>query len=96
MKKEKNAGLITFALSWVGRKNKKFLTKASKDCARAEENTLRGILEYAKDSEWGKAHNFSKILSARTSEELYALWQKNVPVQDYDDLRPFIERHKNG
>lgn len=96
MKKEKNAGLITFALSWVGRKNKKFLTKASKDCARAEEDTLRGILEYAKDSEWGKAHNFSKILSARTSDELYALWQQNVPVQDYEDLRPFIERHKNG
>lgn len=96
MKKEKNAGLITFALSWVGRKNKKFLTKASKDCVCAEESTLRGILEYAKDSEWGKAHNFSKILSARTSEELYALWQKNVPVQDYEDLRPFIERHKNG
>lgn len=96
MKKEKNAGLITFALSWVGRKNKKFLTKASKDCAHAEEDTLRGILEYAKDSEWGKAHNFSKILSARTSDELYALWQKNVPVQDYEDLRPFIERHKNG
>lgn len=96
MKKEKNADLITFALSWVGRKNKKFLTKASKDCARAEEDTLRGILEYAKDSEWGKAHNFSKILSARTNDELYALWQQNVPVQDYEDLRPFIERHKNG
>lgn len=96
MKKEKNAGLITFALSWVGRKNKKFLTKAAKNCERAEEATLRGILDYAKDSEWGKAHNFSKILASKTGNELYTLWQKNVPVQDYEDLRPFIERHKNG
>lgn len=96
MKKEKNANLITFALSWVGRKNKKILDKAAKNCAKAEEATLRSILEYAKDSEWGKAHNFDEILSAKSADELFSLYQKNVPPQDYEDLRPFIERHKNG
>ena len=96
MKKEKNASLITFALSWVGKKNKKILDKAAKDCAKSQEQTLRGILEYAKDSEWGKAHNFEQILKAESAEELFSLYQKNVPVQDYEDLRPFIERHKNG
>ena len=96
MKKEKNANLITFALSWVGRKNKKLLDKAAKNCAKAEEATLRSILEYAKDSEWGKAHNFDEILSAKSADELFSLYQKNVPPQDYEDLRPFIERHKNG
>ncbi len=96
MKKEKNAGLITFALSWVGKKNKKALDKAAKNCAKAEEATLRGILEYAKGSQWGKAHNFETILAAKNADELFSLWQKNVPVQDYEDLRPFIERHKNG
>lgn len=96
MKKEKNANLITFALSWVGRKNKKILDKAAKNCAKAEEVTLRSILEYAKGSEWGKAHNFDEILSAKSADELFSLYQKNVPPQDYEDLRPFIERHKNG
>lgn len=96
MKKEKNANLITFALSWVGRKNKKILDKAAKNCAKAEEATLRSILEYAKDSEWGKAHNFDEILSAKNADELFSLYQNNVPPQDYEDLRPFIERHKNG
>ncbi len=96
MKKEKNANLITFALSWVGRKNKKILDKAAKNCAKAEEATLRSILEYAKGSEWGKAHNFDEILSAKSADELFSLYQKNVPPQDYEDLRPFIERHKNG
>ncbi len=96
MKKEKNANIITFALSWVGRKNKKILDKAAKNCAKAEEATLRSILEYAKDSEWGKAHNFDEILSAKSADELFSLYQKNVPPQDYEDLRPFIERHKNG
>ena len=96
MKKEKNANLITFALSWVGKKNKKALDKAAKNCAKSEEMTLRGILEYAKDSEWGKAHHFEEILAAKSAEELFGLWQKNVPLQDYEDLRPYIERHKNG
>ena len=96
MKKEKNASLITFALSWVGKKNKKALDKAAKNCAKEEEKTLRGILDYAKDTEWGKAHHFDEILAAKSAEELFALWQKNVPVQDYEDLRPYIERHKQG
>lgn len=96
MKKEKNATLITFALSWVGKKNKKALDKAAKNCAKSEEKTLRGILEYAKDSEWGKAHHFSEILEAKSADGLYERWQKNVPIQDYEDLRPYIERHKNG
>lgn len=96
MKKEKNANLITFALSWVGKKNKKALDKAAKNCAKSEEKTLRGILEYAKDSEWGKAHHFSEILEAKSADGLYERWQKNVPIQDYEDLRPYIERHKNG
>ena len=96
MRKEKNAGLITFALSWVGKKNKKILDKAAKNCAKTEEATLRGILEYAKDSEWGKLHDFETILKAKSADELYALYQKNVPLQDYEDLRPYIERHKKG
>lgn len=96
MKKEKNARLISFALSFVGRKNLKVLNKASKNCRKTAESTLRGILAYAKDTEWGKAHNFAEILGAETDDELYARWQKNVPVQDYEDLRPFVERHKNG
>jgi hypothetical protein len=96
MQKEKKAGLITFALTWVGKKNKKILDKAAKNCSKAEEKTLRSILEYAKDSEWGKAHHFAEILEAKSAAELFELYRKNVPIQDYEDLRPFIERHKNG
>lgn len=96
MRKEKNASLITFALSWVGRKLKKQLDRASKNCEKEEEKTLRDILEYAKNSEWGKTHNFEEILSASGYDEMYSLYRKNIPVQDYEDLRPFIERHKNG
>ncbi|MCR5698177.1 MAG: GH3 auxin-responsive promoter family protein [Treponemataceae bacterium] len=96
MRKEKNASLISFALGFVGKKQLKILKKASKNCLAEEEKTLRGILEYAKDTEWGKAHHYDEILAATTPEDLFSRYQKNVPAQDYEDLRPLIERHKNG
>ncbi|MBR4004802.1 MAG: GH3 auxin-responsive promoter family protein [Treponema sp.] len=96
MKKGKNAGLIDFALGWVGRKYSKELNKAAKNCKATEESTLRGILEFAKDSEWGKAHHYAEILEAPNAEELYARWQKYQKPCDYEDYRPFVERMKNG
>lgn len=95
-KKTKNLWLINFALGFVGKKQYRAVKKFAKDCKKTANTTLRGIIEYAKDTEWGKAHNFGKILEAKTDEELIELWQKNVPPADYEDFRPFIERHKHG
>ena len=94
--KTKLSGFINFCLGIAGRAQLKALNKASKNCAKSEEKTLRSILEYAKDTEWGKAHNFAEILEAKDAQTLYERWQKNVPPQDYEDLRPYIERCKNG
>ncbi len=95
-KKTKKLWLINFALGFAGRKQYNAVKKAAKDCKKTTVTTLRGILEYAKDTEWGKAHHFSEILAAATDDELFSLWQKNVPPADYEDFRPLIERHKNG
>jgi hypothetical protein len=96
MSKLKNALLIRYALTIAGKIHFTKVKRASKNCKKASENTLRKILEYAKDTEWGKMHHFSEILAAKKSEELYSRWQKNIPPQDYEDLRPFVERHKHG
>lgn len=87
---------VRLALGTIGRILMIGVDKAARDCAAAEEKTLRGILNYAKDSHWGKTHNFSHILSATSSEELFKRWQENVPPAEYEDLAPFIERHKQG
>lgn len=96
MEKIKGYRKIKFLLGVAGNIQLNKVKKASKNCKKAEEETLRGILEYAKDSEWGKAHNFSEILAASDYNQLISLWQKNIPPQDYEDLRPYIERHKQG
>ena len=72
------------------------LKRASKDPRKSSEKTLRGILEYAKDSEYGKEHNFAEILKADSAEELFRRYAQNVPINDYEDLRPYVEKHKHG
>ncbi len=96
VQKTKNLWLINFALGFVGKKQYRVAKNAAKNCKKTALNTLRGILDYAKDTEWGKSHNFSEILNAKTDEDLVSLWKKNVPPADYEDFRSFIDRHKNG
>ena len=72
------------------------LKSASKDPKASSEKTLRAILEYAKDSEYGKEHNFAAILQAKDADTLFKLYAENVPANDYEDLRPYIEKHKQG
>jgi phenylacetate-coenzyme A ligase PaaK-like adenylate-forming protein len=91
-----NWWLIRFLLSMVGRKHLKELTKESKNGKKAQEKVLRSLLEWAKDTAYGKEHHFDTILAAKTADDLFALYQKNVKANDYEDLRPYIDRHKNG
>lgn len=72
------------------------LKSASKNPRKSSEKTLRGILEYAKDTEYGKEHNFAEILKAGTAEELFRRYAENVHTNDYEDLRPYVEKHKHG
>ncbi len=72
------------------------LKSASRNPRKASEKTLRAILEYAKDTEYGKEHHFAEILGAKNDTELYRLYQKYVQLNDYEDLRPYVEKHKHG
>ena len=94
--KTKGAWKIKTLLTIAGKMQWKKLDKAAKDCKKAQEKTLRQILEYAKDTVYGKEHNFAEILKAASPEELFSLYQKNVKPNDYEDFRPYVERHKNG
>ncbi len=72
------------------------LRLASRRPRLASESTLRDILKISKDTVYGKEHFFEKIIGAPTDEELFALYQHFVPANDFEALRPYVERHKNG
>lgn len=66
--------------------------KLEKDALLAEfkqENIFHKILSKAQNTKFGKDHHFSEIHS-------YDDFKKNVPIKDYEGLRPYVELLKNG
>lgn len=88
--------LINLALWIKGGLQTRRLLRESRRPRLASEHTLRDILSISKDTVFGKEHHFDEILSASTDSELFAMYQHLVPVNDYEALRPYVERHKNG
>jgi hypothetical protein len=61
----------------------------SKNPVMAQEQVLKYLVSSAENTEWGKRFNFSSIKS-------YAEYSKAIPMQDYNSLRPFIDKIMNG
>ncbi len=72
------------------------LKKASKDPVKTQMQTLRAILEYGKDTDFGKEHNFAYMLEAKTDEELIARYQAGIKPSEYEDYRPYVDKMRNG
>lgn len=54
-----------------------------------QQELLERILSVAAPTEWGRQYHFSEIKS-------YEAFCENVPLQDYDTLKPWIDRLMNG
>lgn len=50
---------------------------------------LSHLIKHAQTTEWGKLHNYDEINS-------YQDFSERVPIQDYDDIKPFVERMLEG
>lgn len=67
----------------------KRFTKETQNAIALQERTLFTLLKQAVSTEFGKKHHFKDIHS-------YAEFCKNVPIADYEDLRPEITQMVNG
>ena len=54
-----------------------------------QDAVLRRLLSEAAGTEWGRAHQYVGIRS-------YEDYRRLVPVQTYDDVKPYIERMRHG
>lgn len=54
-----------------------------------QDAVLRRLLSEATGTEWGRAHQYAGIRS-------YEDYRRLVPVQTYDDVKPYIERMRHG
>jgi hypothetical protein len=55
----------------------------------AQREVLQDIVTSAQYTEVGRKYNFSKLFNVRSFKEA-------VPIQEYEDLKPYIERTMNG
>jgi hypothetical protein len=55
----------------------------------AQQNVFNTLIQQARDTEWGKRFDYATI---RYTDE----FRKRVPLQDYDSLKPEIQRIMNG
>jgi phenylacetate-coenzyme A ligase PaaK-like adenylate-forming protein len=56
-----------------------------RNAVAAQQETMLQLVDAAKDTAFGKDHQFSSIKN-------YEDFKKHVPVRDYEELRPYIDR----
>ncbi|PTQ97014.1 GH3 auxin-responsive promoter [Mucilaginibacter yixingensis] len=65
------------------------LNKVRGNAVGLQQQTFQTIIDQAKNTAFGRDHHFSQIKS-------YEDFKKHVPIRDYEDLRPYIDRVVDG
>lgn len=81
--------ILTKIVSPVFSARQREIEQFGKHTADIQTKQLKQLLKFAQDTEWGRKYGFRDITS-------YNVFCKRVPVSDYEDLHPFIERMVNG
>lgn len=91
-----NSFIPDFLLGMAGGIQYLKLKLASRNPRLSQERTLRDILTYSKDSVYGREHDFAWILEAQDDTELYRRYRLKVAAHDYETIRPYMDRMKQG
>ena len=71
--------------AWVSRD----INRIRRDSVALQQKTFEYLIAQAKETAFGKDHHFGSI-------KTYNDFKKNVPIRDYEDLRPYIDRITQG
>lgn len=80
---------INSILSWIMKKRIHQIEFFIKYPNEVQEEWLHSLIYNAKNTEWGKAYDFKSI---QTVDQ----FKSRIPIQNYDTLKPFIERMLKG
>jgi hypothetical protein len=67
------------------------LRKALERPGDAQRSLLLMLIRRAKDTAWGRAHGYNELLCSPLPQ-LVAEYQRRVPLSNYNDLQPYLER----
>ena len=81
--------LLSPAISTMARFRHGQIEQWSQDPIAAQRNVLQDLVTHAQYTEFGMKHGFNDLFTIRKFKEA-------VPIQEYDDLKPYIERLMAG
>lgn len=81
--------LINSLISWFMKKRMHQIELFMKYPHDVQEEWFRKLMLSARGTEWGKKYGYSEI-------EHYRTFAERVPINEYDDLKPYIDRLRKG
>lgn len=81
--------LLNSVINWINFKRNYQIQLYREHPNDIQKETLLNLLRRAKDTTWGKKYKYGDIRAIET-------FQQNVPLQTYDDIKPWVERLREG
>lgn len=81
--------IITKTLSLFFHSRLKRIDSFARQADNIQQQQLHSLLMQARHTEWGKKYDFKTITN-------YRIFCERVPLQEYDDIKPYIKRMING
>ncbi|MCU0378316.1 MAG: GH3 auxin-responsive promoter family protein [Bacteroidales bacterium] len=81
--------IIPSVIKWLNTKRLRQIDFFKRHPLEIQQETLRRLLHVSRNTAWGKEHGYDLI----TTQEQY---RNHVPLQDYEDLIPYVDRLRAG
>ena len=81
--------ILTNTISLLFRRRQKEIARFAQDVDLIQHNQLQSLLSMARNTEWGLACDFKNIRN-------YTDFCRRVPIQSYEDVKPYVARMING
>ena len=86
---KKSMDILTNTISLLFRPRQKEIEKYGQETDRLQRKQLRSLLSTARNTEWGLKYDYKNI-------KRYEDFCQRVPLQLYDDIKPYVTRMING
>jgi hypothetical protein len=81
--------ILNSVISWFLKQRVSQIEYFKRNPHEAQNDLLFELLQKARNTEWGKKYDYGSITDVKT-------YQERVPVQDYEGVKPYIERLRKG
>ena len=81
--------ILTNTISLLFRPRQKEIARFAQDADAIQRKQLNFLLSAARNTEWGLKYDYKSIQG-------YADFRDRIPLQTYDDIKPYVTRMING